>query len=359
MSKFKAFKSLLKVSVIYIYSLSKKKEEKIKIDIVIEDVRMEPYYFAIIFSLLQKKYQVNLYVSWKWLAGTGKWMKIILKNPLLHIKLGKPNGKNRLITDKSIFKYENLCFLNPSVYNLTYEFPIIPFPMHPDQYASGRYLQLDQWRNNGIRPIRIMFSGNASKEAYDNQKLSNFFKLPNRWQIVEFLQTEIEQGKIKMMQSKNDWQFARNGDFKSQLIMGRWEWSEKNENNLDARIPNEDWLKTLGSADFFIACPGITIPQSHNCIEAMAMGSIPVLSYHTLFQPHLVDGFNCLTFDTLEELKMKIESILKMEKEIIAEMRKNVLNYYSKYLTSDYCADLLIDRGTTELGYYNEVPAYF
>lgn len=320
------------------------------------DARMEPYYYAILFSFLQLGYQVNLFVSLKWLAGTGKWIRLLLGHPLLHLKSHEPSGNNRIITDKKKYTFSNQCFLSSNAFNNTSLSTLsLPFPMHPDQYASGRYQNLSDWQTKTARPIRIMFSGNVIRDAYENVIFSDFFKIPNRWQIVEYIKDHLNPEKIKFIESAADWQKARDGRFQNQLVMGRWEWSVNHQKNFGARIPNTEWLPTLGKSSFFIACPGVVIPNSHNCIEAMAMGAIPILSYGNLFYPPLVDGINCLSFASLDELELKIGVALTMDEENIAKMRVQVLAFYHEYLTPDACVHRLTDINSTNVTFFNEV----
>lgn len=106
----------------------------------------------------------------------------------------------------------------------------------------------------------------------------------------------------------------------------------------EVRTEKEDWLKILSKADFFICPPGVRMPWSHNCVEAMSVGAIPILQYSDLFFPHLENMKNCLSYTSYEELKIAIEKALAMEQSEVEIMRKNVLSYFNDYLSMDSVA---------------------
>lgn len=356
MGKLSSLKRLSQSGFYYLNSLPKKESGEKQIDILLSDARMEPYYFAILFSFLENQYKVNLFVSLKWLAGAGQWIRILLVHPLLHLKLGNPKGKNRILADIENKGFSNSCFLNSNVFNNTSNDTFLPFPMHPEQYASGRFKMLEKWRIKSERPIQIMFSGNSIKDAYNNPVFSDYFKMPNRWEVLENIEKKMSNINKHFIEDENEWELALIGDYKNQLLVCRWEWSMSHQKNLNARIPNTKWLKILGNTNFFLACPGIVIPQSHNCIEAMAMGAIPVLSYSHLFHPNLEDGVNCLSYSTLDELTTKIEFALKMSEDSIEKMRENVLDYYLSNLSFNINIESLTDINIREVFFFNELP---
>src|SRR5205823_2507023 len=60
-----------------------------------------------------------------------------------------------------------------------------------------------------------------------------------------------------------------------------------------------DYLRFIGACDFFLAPPGCAMPLSHNLIEAMSLGAIPILNYGDYLDPPLRDGVDCLAFSTI------------------------------------------------------------
>ncbi|MDW8322984.1 MAG: hypothetical protein RMK60_02675 [Burkholderiales bacterium] len=98
------------------------------------------------------------------------------------------------------------------------------------------------------------------------------------------------------------------------------------------RIDVADWLPTLAQADFFLCPPGIVMPMSHNIIEAMAVGTIPITNYPEWMDPPLRHGVDCLAFDTLAELESVLRLALALDAAQIAQMRSAVIDYYERYL---------------------------
>ena len=100
-------------------------------------------------------------------------------------------------------------------------------------------------------------------------------------------------------------------------------------------IELEELKIILTKFDFFLALPGIIIPQCHNLIEAMSAGCIPVLHscYAKLLVPNLEHGVNALIYNDLDELNVLILSgFLLSEKEVL-KLRLNCINYYKINLT--------------------------
>jgi hypothetical protein len=101
------------------------------------------------------------------------------------------------------------------------------------------------------------------------------------------------------------------------------------------RIDEEKWLETVGSSDFFLCPPGYVMPMCHNVIEAMAVGTIPIISYPEWFDPALRNMENCITFGDESDLIAKMHAVLEMDERKIAEMRQGVIDYYDTHLTAD------------------------
>ena len=52
----------------------------------------------------------------------------------------------------------------------------------------------------------------------------------------------------------------------------------------------------------------------HNAIEAMAVGTVPVLEYASLFSPPLEHGVNCIDLSSFEDIDDAIKEILSFKK---------------------------------------------
>jgi len=98
-------------------------------------------------------------------------------------------------------------------------------------------------------------------------------------------------------------------------------------------LPQKEYLHALRASDFFLSPPGVSMPLSHNLVEGMAAGSIPILNSWEYLDPHLTHGLNCLTFTDEAGLKRVVEEALAMDQEKIRSMRRAVRDYYDEYLT--------------------------
>ena len=103
------------------------------------------------------------------------------------------------------------------------------------------------------------------------------------------------------------------------------------------RISGSELKNIIKSFDFFLALPGIEAPLSHNLIEAMSTGSIPVIhsTYAGLFRPVLKNNKNALVYNTLEELVEVIERTFGLSEEKISALRDNVKRYYMDFLAPE------------------------
>jgi len=99
-----------------------------------------------------------------------------------------------------------------------------------------------------------------------------------------------------------------------------------------AFLPLRDYLSALRQCDFFLTPPGKYMPFSHNLIEGMAAGSVPVLNYPEYLEPALVDGVNCIRFNDIAGLKAAVERVLAMPAGEIVRMRRAVRQYYQEHL---------------------------
>ncbi|MEM7248350.1 MAG: hypothetical protein AAF533_23650 [Acidobacteriota bacterium] len=100
-------------------------------------------------------------------------------------------------------------------------------------------------------------------------------------------------------------------------------------------VPEDRWLETLADAELFLACPGVRMPTCHNVIEAMSVGTVPLLEHPEHFHPALRDGVNCLAFDGRAGLKRRLAEALELSPETIAELRRGVLTYHREHLTAE------------------------
>ncbi|MEM6461520.1 MAG: hypothetical protein AAF724_06365 [Pseudomonadota bacterium] len=208
--------------------------------------------------------------------------------------------------------------LQPSSYDV-----LFPYMLHPKYYADGRHLKTASWRR-GRRNIGLFFSGNYDERYRNPDILSKFGKL-QRTAILERLLESLPKPSV----------FRASADFSSELAATRLEDRFVFVDNLAGfRVEKSRWLETLAHCRFFLACPGVDMPLSHNLVEAMSVGCIPLTQNGDYFDPPLRDGYECVAHEGVDVVD-RAESALIMGEEKIAAMRRHVIDYYERYLSAD------------------------
>ena len=203
---------------------------------------------------------------------------------------------------------------------------VAPYPMHPNQYKLFLNPIFHDELRKSNRIMKISFSGKAKEVMYADIRVKTFFNVMSRLEVLRFILAQYS-GKTRHLKSEAD-------KLMLQQILN-------SVNRVDAIVISEvkteekDWLNFLWKSDFFICPPGARMPWSHNCVEAMSAGAIPILEYGSLFHPSLEHKKNCLSYTNLEELRSAIDTALGMEPHDIEVMRKNVFDYYAQYLSGD------------------------
>ncbi|TLX73214.1 hypothetical protein E9993_15600 [Labilibacter sediminis] len=260
------------------------------------------------------------------------YSKKIFDLPNVSLTLCKPNSRHQLVltTDSSVQKG---VFLDPDYfsYNKTSTVYSVPIGMHPLMYINRYYQNISLENIKEVRNIPILFAGNASEEHYDNPVLMNHFNVISRSKVINFLKSS---NSIKTFYPQNLNDFHNTYKPQSVLI---------NEINT-FKIPIDHFLDILTRTNFFLALPGVTMPLSHNVIEAMACGCIPILQFNHLMSPPLEHNKNCIKFNLLSELQTIIEDIESLSPDEIMRMRNNVINYYQKHLTTQAIASDIINH---------------
>lgn len=193
----------------------------------------------------------------------------------------------------------------------------MPYTMHPQIYVQYRHHEeLARFRSLP-RKVRGLFAGNSTP-GYDSASIREMYGLLSRHKLVSHL---IQSGKVQRVSDPLRWQQIAREVHRDAIVVFD-----------QMRVHQRYWLDTVASTDFFFAFPGVVIPLAHNVIEAMAVGTIPVLNYPHWFVPPLVNGENCLAFSSLIDLDRLIERILTMDSREIERLRTGVVKYYEEYL---------------------------
>lgn len=208
---------------------------------------------------------------------------------------------------------------------------LLPFVMHPSNYKRG----IPETQVADSRKIRVFFSGNTSKAAYDLTALKQSFGVLSRWQIREII---LDKFKAKTQLTSS---LPENG---KDIWWIDWQWNPGQHHGPENRISGDQWFTHLLSSDFFIACPGVNMPLCHNLIEAMACGCVPIIQFPELLPEPLEHQINCLAFSDEKSLVRLIEESLEMSDTEIKKMRLAVLDYYRKHLHPSVIKLQLTDR---------------
>ena len=198
---------------------------------------------------------------------------------------------------------------------------LMPYPIHPVHTEPGLNERLAGLRSSN-RSMRVFFSGET--KGYTRNRI-NYprAKLP-RLEVINAL-LERMGDRVLFVQDQATLDRALSDGYAKKCVI-------LDTNKL--RIPDREWLGVLSKADFFLAPPGIVMPMCHNAVEALAVGTIPVINYAEWFDPDLEHLRNCVAFDDKDDLIGKLDSVLAMDEVRILEMRKCAAAYYDAHLSS-------------------------
>lgn len=196
----------------------------------------------------------------------------------------------------------------------------MPYPMSPYVYRSGASRRLETFRRNR-RKLRALFVGNTKKEYYDNPALKKYGQLTR----LEALKVLRSSGR-KFVDRPDARELDRllNGEPRQECVISDYS---------KLKIDPDRWLDVLSRSDFFICLSGADYPMCHNCVEAAAVGTIPILSYADWFNPPMEHRQNAIVYSGAEDLPKKIDEVMGLSVGEIEKMRNNVIQYYEDHLS--------------------------
>ncbi len=267
-----------------------------------------------VIKILNKSKGEFIYTSW------------LLSDKIL--KFGSPPSNLKDQISISADQLSNDYFSSKNL-NYVYHVPMCCYPLFYKNRQILEGLNLSSSR----RKRSVFMTGNFDAEYYGEIDNSPVFNQPSRKRIVNFLK-EKQYHEITSSISQLEEYISGNKD-KSVILINTKE---------DFRIPFTSLFDYLTKFEFFLALPGITIPQSHNLIEAMACGCIPIIhkEYAGLMQPPLEDGINAFLFSDLEELHELILRIFEIQDSLYYKISKNVTFYYTSFLTPEAVVNKII-----------------
>lgn len=240
-------------------------------------------------------------------------------------------GKCHLITDRKNMKkiqtmgFSKILEINYNYYTKTGNDVIhMPYFQHYSSYMYGMGNKTSRKYRN-LYP-KILFAGTINSRAYSK---CSFFKVLSRAEIFEILFNNFKE-EITYISQKKD--LVNLNNVNSILIIATQNLQDVIEKHI---LNRKQYISLLQNCDFFISPPGVVMPSSHNIIEAMSEGAIPVFNYSKYFYPELTNGTNCFEFNTEAELIKLINEIISLEKSEIDKMKKNVKLFYDTNLSPE------------------------
>jgi hypothetical protein len=297
------------------------------------------YYYGLIYFFEQNGYNVILKNNF-WFIANCIWKdrsQLIFNHSTVKIKsliskktekiyfFDNPTNNERQYYQKSVQIDWNIFspHQSPSV--------VMPFPMHPMVYELNKNQDLKALSTK-TRKIRLYFAGNLTPKIYKTPIITDFFKILNRVEIIQTLLTELKESEKLIIRQPSDYEEIEKS-YQLKFVMRHW--YDELAKNLEISVKKDAWLIFLSKCDFFLACPGIQMPFSHNVIEGMAVGVIPFIQrgYAELFYPPLSHLHNAIIFENQSDLVEKTRLILQMPDDEVVQLRENALIYYDSHLS--------------------------
>lgn len=215
----------------------------------------------------------------------------------------------------------------------------VPYFMHPRAYQHDLMRALPGLRH---RPSRFLL-GFAGSISSSYGRVASFGIL-TRPEVLAAAQAAFGARSFNLRQAAGHGISARlRRGFVSSLTDLPSDTIEKHA------LKQAQYFRFVAECDFFLCPPGWTMPPSHNIIEAMSVGTIPVLNYPDFFDPPLRDGVECLVFATVQDLAQLPARLDALSQRHIESMRAAALAYYDRYLDGGAFARALLEHPGRQL----------
>lgn len=200
----------------------------------------------------------------------------------------------------------------------------MPFPLHPKFYVKRMSSdELSELRIQN-RNMYVFFAGNSDSRFYDKDVLREHFKgTISRLSALKYINERFLKTSEMELVTDAARLYELLGGGAAKIVIS------------EARTSGDQWLSILGKAHFFLCLPGVRMPWSHNAIESMAVGTIPIIQYGSLFTPPLEHMKNALCYSDQEELGKVLSEAITLPEHEIARLRRNVIQYYDHYLSTE------------------------
>jgi len=216
----------------------------------------------------------------------------------------------------------------------------MPYFMHHTVYHRGlhksrlvgknldsRFSTLDSFTR---RRFRIGFFGTHDRDFYTKHY---HFPGMNRFEILEAFVEKFGDTFVNLQGAPREWNAA-------QIVVAID--SQGGDRKGKTFLSQDHYFAALRECDFVLSPPGWCMPLSHNLIEAMFCGAIPITNAQNDIGPELSDGENCLNFQDKEGLVAVIKRALAMDTSEVLRMRQAVRDFYQRYLEPKSFAESVI-----------------
>ena len=191
---------------------------------------------------------------------------------------------------------------------------VFPYFAHPAFYEQGLAVLARRLSSQaGPRTRTLFFSGTVNAEGYE---AAARFAVLTRPTIIDHLTRRLGEDRYSRLRDRT-------------LLITI---DDMADNVVKHRLSPAEYLAALAAADFCLCPPGCGMPHSHNIIEGMSVGAIPITNYAGFMSPPLRHGVDCLAFETLDEFDAILDSLSSIEPAEIERMRKGVVDYYLRHL---------------------------
>ena len=201
--------------------------------------------------------------------------------------------------------------------------------MHPLMYERGDH-RLARLAALRARPRRagVLFAGNAKASSYSTSHVDLTFGLTPRAPLLGRLDGVLTAvppppGATVGSDGKT---YASADDLVADAS------PDQAVRTAGWRVPSEEFLDMLATASFFIAAPGVGMPHSHNLIESLAVGTVPITNYGHLARPALTEREAVLFSDG--EVREAVERALAMPADERTRMSRAAAAYYDEHVSA-------------------------
>jgi hypothetical protein len=201
----------------------------------------------------------------------------------------------------------------------------MPYFMHPSVYHRGLHKRLSlgtalDSTAEQRRRFRIGFFGTHDREFYTAHY---HFPGMNRFEILEVFLKRFGDRLAQVSGAPEYWS-------DSEIVVAMDERGGDRQGK--SFLSQDHYFEALRECDFVLSPPGWCMPVSHNLIEAMFCGAIPITNAGAFMAEPLEDGRDCLGFFGEADLVTAIEKALSMSDQEIEKMRGAVWKFYDKTL---------------------------